>query len=130
MRTTLDDDEAQEEDDWNIFEGDLSGELLPPTADEERQAAEKVKKGGGEEKGKTRTESPPGEPIKERRAVRVGGLHKEETETGEQTRKRINKPQKTAQNKSAGRGQRSERTILQNWRGREVIAVKLSLVQK
>ena len=38
IRTSLDDDEAQEEDDWNIFEDDVNDEVLPPSAEEERQA--------------------------------------------------------------------------------------------
>ena len=37
-----------------------------------------------------------GEVVEERRAVRVGGCHKEETETGEQSRNTIIKERKEA----------------------------------
>ena len=109
MRTSLDDDEAQEEDDWNIFEDDVNEELLPPTAEEERQAEKEAKDGYDGKDDNARTENPPEEPVKERRAVRVGGIHREEAETGEQTRKQINIARNEARNKSSGRGQRSER---------------------
>ena len=89
-KTSLDDEEAQEEDDGNLFEEDIDNEMLPPSNEEGqgRQAEEEAPENTGKQEGnRSSTEANSGKAIEERRAVRVGGCHKVETETGEQTAK-------------------------------------------
>ena len=108
VRTTFDDEEGEDAFEWDIFE-DEQQDQQPPTKEEEDQTGTEAGGEGCTAENETITGDPGEAPVKERRAIRVGGVRSNNEETGEQSRRGIRKNRKAALSKSSGRGQASKR---------------------